>query len=158
MFREKIKALRESRGLTKKQLAKAIGVSERAYITYEYGQREPSMETIVNLAKYFGVTTDYLLDMDNAKALNPIDLLDLPPLAKAIFSVYVAVSPQNKQIIENIFRESAKGADLQKIMEILNELNKSEEPERKPTQMTAVKSVDLYADNADSDEDSAQTA
>ncbi|MDE7094773.1 MAG: helix-turn-helix domain-containing protein, partial [Oscillospiraceae bacterium] len=75
MFQDRIKLLRESHGLTKKEIAKAIEISERAYITYEYGQREPSMETIIKLAKYYNVTTDYLLDQETIQPLDQFENL-----------------------------------------------------------------------------------
>lgn len=61
MLKDTMKFLRESKKLTKKQVADAIGVTERAYITYEYGQRDVSTDTLQKLADFYGVTTDYLL-------------------------------------------------------------------------------------------------
>ncbi|MGT2714551.1 helix-turn-helix domain-containing protein [Streptococcus pluranimalium] len=38
-----------------------IGISQSSYSNWENGNREPSLENVVRLAKLFGVTTDYLL-------------------------------------------------------------------------------------------------
>lgn len=66
MLKDTMKLLRESKKLTKKQVADAIGVTERAYITYEYGQRDVSTDTLQKLADFYGVTTDYLLGREPA--------------------------------------------------------------------------------------------
>lgn len=56
-----LKQLREQQKLTKKQVAVSIGITERAYIAYEYGERDVSTLTLSKLADFYGVTTDYLL-------------------------------------------------------------------------------------------------
>ena len=56
-----LKTLRESKGLSQREVSRAIGCSEVVYNRYETGAREPSVEMIVRLADYFGVTTDALL-------------------------------------------------------------------------------------------------
>ena len=66
MLKDMLKLLREKRGLTKKQLADAIGIKERAYLTYEYGQRDVSTELLQTFADFYGVTTDYLLGREPA--------------------------------------------------------------------------------------------
>lgn len=73
MLKDNLKLLREKNNLTKKQVADAIGVTERAYITYEYGQRDVSTETLQRLANFYGVTTDYLLG--RPEATPPVDAL-----------------------------------------------------------------------------------
>lgn len=74
MLKDNLKLLREKNNLTKKQVADAIGVTERAYITYEYGQRDVSTETLQRLADFYRVTTDYLLGRPEATPPeNPID-------------------------------------------------------------------------------------
>lgn len=66
MLKDMLKLLREKRGLTKKQLADAIGIKERAYLTYEYGQRDVSTELLQTFADFYGVTTDCLLGREPA--------------------------------------------------------------------------------------------
>lgn len=61
MLKDMMRQLRENKKLTKKQVADGIGISERAYITYEYGERAVSTDTLCKLADFYGVSTDYLL-------------------------------------------------------------------------------------------------
>lgn len=113
MLKDQLKLLREKAGLTKKEAAKAIGITERAYIAYEYGERDVSTDTLIKIAKYYGVTTDYLLDIEPAEPPNPLDLLNLSDVEKAILQVYISVSPKKRKPMENFLVELASGADLQ---------------------------------------------
>ena len=61
MLGARIAALRREAGLSQAELATRLQVSASALGMYEQGRREPSMETLVRLAKELGVTTDYLL-------------------------------------------------------------------------------------------------
>ena len=57
----RLKELRESKGLTQKEVAEIIGYSEISYARYEKGEREPDITTLCKLAEYFNVTVDYLI-------------------------------------------------------------------------------------------------
>ena len=61
MLGARIAALRREAGLSQAQLALRLGISPSAMGMYEQGRREPSMETLVAMAKVFRVSTDYLL-------------------------------------------------------------------------------------------------
>lgn len=66
MLKDNLKRLRESKGLTKRELCEKTGISERAYLTYEYGEREPKISVVEKLADFYGVTTDYILERDTS--------------------------------------------------------------------------------------------
>lgn len=53
--------------ITQAELATYLGVTPKAVSFYELGQREPSKEMLVALAKNFNVTTDNLLGLRNSK-------------------------------------------------------------------------------------------
>ena len=61
MFSDILKNLRKARELTSDEVAKAVGVSGGAYRNYERGERSPSFETLIKLADFYGVSTDYIL-------------------------------------------------------------------------------------------------
>lgn len=56
-----IKRITKEDGITQKTLAQAIGTTCDCIGFWEHGRSEPSITEIIALAKYFGVTTDYLL-------------------------------------------------------------------------------------------------
>lgn len=64
----KIKELREKRGITQKELANALNVTQTAITYWETGKREPSAEIIEKIADYFNVTPAYIMGWENAKA------------------------------------------------------------------------------------------
>lgn len=61
----RLKDLREESKLTVAQLATETGFSKSAIQYWESGQRVPSVAVLIKLAQYFGVTTDYILDLNN---------------------------------------------------------------------------------------------
>lgn len=61
MLGPRIAALRRAVGLSQGELARQLQVSASAVGMYEQGRREPSAETLVALARIFGVSVDYLL-------------------------------------------------------------------------------------------------
>lgn len=65
-LKDTLKYIREKNGLTKRELCEKTGISERAYLTYEFGEREPKISVIAKLADFYGVTTDYLLGREPA--------------------------------------------------------------------------------------------
>jgi len=65
-FGERIKDLRKQRGLTQRQMAAEFGITERNYQRYEASDN-PSNETLVKVAKFFEVSTDYLIGRDTKK-------------------------------------------------------------------------------------------
>ncbi len=64
-FSQRLKELRKEKDLSQAELAKEIGVSQRSVSSWETGFRQPDFETLEILAKYFNVTTDYLLGISD---------------------------------------------------------------------------------------------
>ncbi len=65
IFSEKLKELRLEKGITQTTLAKELGISQAGIAKWETGDRSPDIEYVVIIAKYFGVTTDYLLGLED---------------------------------------------------------------------------------------------
>jgi transcriptional regulator with XRE-family HTH domain len=63
-FGQRLKALREKRGLTQVDLARAIGVHKMQLLRYEHGQSSPTAERVIGLARVLRVTADVLLRGD----------------------------------------------------------------------------------------------
>lgn len=62
---ERLKLLRKQKGVSQKMVAEAIGVTLSAYSNYEQGLREPSNQILINLCKYYEVSADYLLGIED---------------------------------------------------------------------------------------------
>jgi repressor LexA len=61
-----LKQLRKKQGLTQAQLANALHVHQTAVSQWECGRTFPDRETIIKLAAFYCVTSDYLLGISNA--------------------------------------------------------------------------------------------
>lgn len=61
-LRQLIRDLREDHDLTQREVASYLGISQQTYSNYENGVREIPTNTVVALAKYYQVSTDYLLN------------------------------------------------------------------------------------------------
>lgn len=59
-FGERLKGLRQEKEIGQIELAKNLGVSKGVISLWENGLREPKLSNLISIAKYFGVTIDYL--------------------------------------------------------------------------------------------------
>ncbi|MCX4362557.1 MAG: helix-turn-helix transcriptional regulator [Clostridia bacterium] len=64
-FIKRLKDLRKEKGVTQLQLAQSTGISVSAISSWENNTRIPSALAIIALAKFFDVTTDYLLGVSD---------------------------------------------------------------------------------------------
>lgn len=64
-FGERIYTLLTEQGITQKELAGVIGVTEAAMSRYISGERDPKPETIANIATALKTTSDYLLGIED---------------------------------------------------------------------------------------------
>lgn len=67
LLRERLKLLREEKGLTQEKLAKSLSLSVSAVGMYEAGERQPPYATLEKIASFFNVSTDYLLGRTDEK-------------------------------------------------------------------------------------------
>ena len=96
-----IRTRRRILGLTMKQLANIVGVTEAAISHYETGRREPDNDMLLRIANALGVTVDYLIGHEDSPALVP------------------AQEKTPSTIDEQIMRE-LEGADVELVREVLN--------------------------------------
>ena len=67
VFSERLTQLREDRGLKRQEVADALEISRASLEYYEKGQRKPDIEVAARIAKYYGVSTDYLVGVSAAQ-------------------------------------------------------------------------------------------
>lgn len=60
-FTQRLKTARKQAGRKQRDIAEHLQIGTRSYQNYEGGQRRPDYETLVAIADYLDVTTDYLL-------------------------------------------------------------------------------------------------
>ena len=60
---KRIKFLREDKNLNQTQIAKILNMSQTGYNQYEIGKNDIPTKVLIQLAKYYNVTTDYILEL-----------------------------------------------------------------------------------------------
>lgn len=124
-FSSRLIALRKERQMTQSDLAKAIHKTRSTVSGYETEGKEPDYEMLCSLSEYFGVSTDYLLGIDDCRTHSEAVFINdtknfkrhydsLPPLvkqtvAKMYDSFYVLLS---RDMIKNNEERLALYSDL----------------------------------------------
>lgn len=109
-FYDKLRNLIDERGLTQKSLALDLKIPVSTLGGYVQGTSEPDFETLKIFAKYFDVSTDYLLDLKigNAKTALEDELLRIfRSLTKEQQELYLE---QGKVFIRINSKEDAKSS------------------------------------------------
>ncbi|MBN2879882.1 MAG: helix-turn-helix transcriptional regulator [Clostridia bacterium] len=81
-----LRKVRKEHGMTMKDLAVKIGVSESAISQYENDKRQPGYETLIELCRIFNVSADYLLGIEESEEFSiteeDLELLKIYKTAK----------------------------------------------------------------------------
>lgn len=101
-----LKKLRESKRLTVEQVAEHLSVSTSSYRKYEYNEREPSTDVIIEISNFYNVTTDMLLGREKPSP-NPIAMLNLPDDTEAVVEAITKFpAPMQKVMIDMLLQLS----------------------------------------------------
>lgn len=121
-FAQRLKDLRNNKGLSQSALADILGRTQQAIGKWEVGKAEPDSTTLLKLANYFNVTTDYLLGLsDNPHGLqqgllgdingdSPLaqkareGTADITPYEKALIDAYRLANERDKTIVNTILK------------------------------------------------------
>lgn len=72
-FSDKLRSLIEEKNMTQKQVANDLNIAPSTMGGYVQGSSEPDFETLKRLAVYFGVSTDYLLNIQDGKSQSSME-------------------------------------------------------------------------------------
>ena len=97
---KRLKELRTARGMTQAEFGKLIGVGKSAVSQYESGARAPDTAVLRRVAGSFGVTTDWLLGLDEPPE----------PVAREPRAVYSAVPQGKDRDLERFLDELSRRA------------------------------------------------
>ena len=90
-FNRIIKLLRKERGITQKQAAEDLGVSQALLSHYEKGIRECGLDFVVRVADYYNVSCDYLLGRSAERNGMMLSAEDTRKAAARIRRLYTAM-------------------------------------------------------------------
>lgn len=79
MLNQKIRELRQLKSISQVELANALGVTKQSVSNWENDNIQPSIEMLIKLSKFFGVSTDYLLGIEKGECIDvnglPLDFI-----------------------------------------------------------------------------------
>lgn len=92
----RMKELREERGLSMKEVAQRLGMPYTTYVNYEKSLREPNSETLIKIASFFHVSVDYLLGyvsepdfyLDNQRIVDEINRFGEDPSPSGLWKQF----------------------------------------------------------------------
>lgn len=70
-YKERIRDTREDADLTQTDIANVLGIKQTVYSRYERGKNALSIEHLMNLAKFYHTSTDYLLGLTDERRPYP---------------------------------------------------------------------------------------
>lgn len=97
MLSEQLKLIRKANGFTQQALADAVGIERSTYASYETGRNKPDVILLKRIANAFGVSSDFVLEIDTTKELNMKDVKT--SYDKEEFSLMNALSKDEKEVI-----------------------------------------------------------
>ena len=65
IFIERLKELRTEKGLSQKELGQILNTTNSSVCDWERGRSEPNLDTVAQIARYFDVSADYLLGLED---------------------------------------------------------------------------------------------
>jgi len=96
------KKLRKSRGLSQKALGDRLGLGQGTVSQWEVGRTMPDLQTVIALADFYGVSTDYLLGRtDNPLSIVPRETpyVEVTPFERSILNAYRELSEAEQTVI-----------------------------------------------------------
>lgn len=102
----RLKELRTSKNMSQQQLGSVIKVTKVSICGYETGTRLPSLDTLIELANYFGVSTDYLLgrevktDEDVYISRDDVEIINELKKYKELYKIIISDIPRIVKLID----------------------------------------------------------
>lgn len=103
MLSERIKALRNEKGISQTVLANQIGLTQQAVAKWEKGVSEPDSEMLQKLASFFDVSVDYLLGRTDERISN--NKYDLPDDVQVLMRSVTKLTDKQKEIVKRLVQE-----------------------------------------------------
>lgn len=76
-FSERLVELRNEKGLSQAELSNELGVSKNSIYNYENEKHVPDANTVIKFARFFNVTTDYLLGLEDVRTHDKSMLIEM---------------------------------------------------------------------------------
>lgn len=109
-----LKALRKSKGFANaKDFCDVADISYNTYQNYETGKRLPTAEMLMKIAKFYGVSTDYLLGREETP--DPMEQLaklsSMEITEQVLLEKYLELPKASREIVINFMKSAIKEAE-----------------------------------------------
>lgn len=121
MIGERLKQLRIKNGLKQQELADMFGLSSGTISFYESEQRKPDIDFIVAIAKYFDVSTDYLLGLTNAIDKENIDISKVTGLNDFSLTILEKSSKEKNNTAADIINTIVGMSSFKMLVNLIND-------------------------------------
>ena len=95
----RIAELRHKFGISQEKLAEEINATQASVSLYENGSNIP-VDALISIARYFGVTLEYLLRLPDDKSPTPID--GVSPEEYNILLLYRSLPPNQRRLADKL--------------------------------------------------------
>lgn len=125
MISKRLKQLRAEHNLTQTDLAKVLGIAKTTLAAYEQGKSEPNIDTIIKIADFFNITTDYLLGHSDGRKLENQEIYEyLGLIDESIETLSIFKQLENNKYTKNQLRNiNVLLSDLDTLVSISDYLN-----------------------------------
>ncbi len=110
MIGDILKQLRTKKRLTSEELCAKIGVKGGSYRNYERNDRKPDYDTLVKLADFYGVTTDYLLGRETMSEKDDLSSFvkhtNVKDLEEILIRRYLELSDDQREAVLDFMRRA----------------------------------------------------
>lgn len=96
---KRLKELREAKNLTQSQVARDLNMPRQSISHYEKGDRQPDYEIALTIARYYGVTVDYLLGGDDAPEMPPAEAIEYKEKRDKLNALFGKMTPEERDLL-----------------------------------------------------------
>ena len=116
MFAQRLRYLRKRSSLTQHELGHILNISTSSVGMYERGSREPSLNLLMDIAKYFDVSVDYLIGYDTSHLASSKEQKVFPKLSDKEVDVLL-LKLEHPELFKHLLAASTE--ELEKIIKII---------------------------------------
>ena len=123
MLCEQLKQIRKANNFTQQDLADAVGIERSTYASYETGRNKPDVILLKRIANVFGVSSDFILEIDTSKKFNMSDanvsykkngsqlVSTLSKDEKTVLAQYRLLTKDKKEEVKTFLSKNSKPAE-----------------------------------------------
>ncbi len=123
MLCEQLKQIRKANNFTQQDLADAVGIERSTYASYETGRNKPDVILLKRIANVFGVSSDFILEIDTSKKFNMSDanvsykkngsqlVSTLSKDEKTVLAQYRLLAEDKKEEVKTFLSKNSKPAE-----------------------------------------------